>query len=499
MVFLKRLTIPAGLLGICLLFFLLRFPSLFEPYWYGDEGIYFTVGKALSAGRDLYTAIWDNKPPLLYWLYMAFPDLFSIRLVSLLFGLAAVIAFSFLAGKFFTNTRVVFITTLLFSIFFGLPTIEGNIANAENFMLFPIITGVLLFMHGTFPGTKEHGVSHLPWLRGKHTLFLSGLLLGIAFLFKTVAIFDFLALLTFSFFIVSAKTSGWKTRFNHLYQATHRFIGGFFLPLAVVCLLFLIQGVLPEFLNTIFLDNVSYVGVKNELLIPHGLLLMKAALLILSVSLVYFFRNRFHRKTIFILLWLIFSLFNTYFSQRPYSHYQLVLLPSLVLGFGLFLTLTDIKQKLLLGAFVIGIVFLLHHEFPHWNARKTTAYYKNFYALLSRQQSLTRYQEFFDRNTPQDYQVADYLSLHTKPDEEVFIWGNSAQVYYLSGTLPTGRYAVAYHIISPAAIEETEKAIKQKAPRFLVIMPTAEPLPFTISQYTYKLTVGDTTIYERLN
>ena len=45
---------------------LLRIPSWFEPYWYGDEGIYLTIGQALRKGVILYSQIHDNKPPLLY-------------------------------------------------------------------------------------------------------------------------------------------------------------------------------------------------------------------------------------------------------------------------------------------------------------------------------------------------------------------------------------------------------------------------------------------------
>src|SRR3989304_5450298 len=54
------------LLVVLLLVTLMRVPTLFEPYWYGDEGIYLTIGKAVSVGRELYKDIHDNKPPLLY-------------------------------------------------------------------------------------------------------------------------------------------------------------------------------------------------------------------------------------------------------------------------------------------------------------------------------------------------------------------------------------------------------------------------------------------------
>ena len=46
---------------------LLRVPSLFEPYWYGDEGIYLTVGRSLRHGLALYRDVHDNKPPCYIW------------------------------------------------------------------------------------------------------------------------------------------------------------------------------------------------------------------------------------------------------------------------------------------------------------------------------------------------------------------------------------------------------------------------------------------------
>jgi len=170
-------------------FFLLRLPSLFEPYWYGDEGIYQVLGIAMNQHRLLYRDIWDNKPPLLYFVYSIFgSDQFWVRLFSLLVGLLTVIAFYFLVRKLFEKERIVWITTALFTLLFGLPLLEGNIANAENFMLLPIITAGFLVLKST--ETK------IP--NAKYKLLLTaGFLLGVAFLFKIVAVFDFGALLVF--------------------------------------------------------------------------------------------------------------------------------------------------------------------------------------------------------------------------------------------------------------------------------------------------------------
>src|SRR6266404_3963791 len=158
------------LLTISFIFFLLRFPSLFEPNWYGDEGIYQVLGLGMNAGRLLYRDIFDNKPPLLYFFYsLVSSDFFSIRLLSLIFGVLALLAFYFLSKKLFQEKKARLIATSFFAILFGLPLIEGNIANAENFMLFPNILSAIFILK-----TTENISENLK----KRYLVIAGLILG---------------------------------------------------------------------------------------------------------------------------------------------------------------------------------------------------------------------------------------------------------------------------------------------------------------------------------
>ena len=128
------------LLIIAFLFVLLRIPSLVEPNWYKDEGIYQIVGREIASGKILYKDIWDNKPPFLYLIYSVFDgNLFSVKLASLFSGLFSLFAFYALTGKIFTKNFSRYLSTLLYGFLFATPFLEGNIANAENFMLLPII------------------------------------------------------------------------------------------------------------------------------------------------------------------------------------------------------------------------------------------------------------------------------------------------------------------------------------------------------------------------
>ena len=318
------------LIIISFVFFLLRLPSLLEPHWYGDEGIYQAIGMSINNGSLLYKDIWDNKPPFLYLLYAIFrSDQFTVRFVSLIFGLLSVIVFFFLSKKLFSgppgSTKVHFLTTTIFALLFGLPIVEGNIANAENFMLLPIlITALLIFSMSS----------------RKFKLFLAGILVSLAFLFKIVAVFDFLAFLTFFFilnlplkFNVSLKKE--KKFLVTFAQKAAPYIFGFLIPIFIVILFFLINGAIADLFKATFSSNVGYVGWKNKLIIPQGLLIVKSILLLTSIVFIAKKRELLDKKLIFILLWFVFSLFNAFFSERPYTHYLLVLIPSfsLMLGF----------------------------------------------------------------------------------------------------------------------------------------------------------------------
>ena len=133
------------------LFFLLRLPSLFEPYWYGDEGVYLSLGQGINHGLTLFSQIHDNKPPLLYY-FAALPSslpvgwqVFGFRLLLLLWMILTVYVFYLLSQKFLSKS-LSRVSVLVFILLSSIPLIEGNIANAEIFMLLPTLAAFLLFI-----------------------------------------------------------------------------------------------------------------------------------------------------------------------------------------------------------------------------------------------------------------------------------------------------------------------------------------------------------------
>jgi len=475
-----------------LVFFLLRFPSLFEPDWYGDEGIYQTLGIAIRAGRLLYRDIFDNKPPLLYLLYsFVDSDQFMIRLLSLIFGLLSVIVFFYLCKRLLENAKASYIATLIFAILFGLPLIEGNIANAENFMLLLNISAGYLILKSLDTNSE---------IRNHKSIILisAGLVLGLSFLFKIVAVFDFAAFAGFLFFANYSKKILDIFKIENLVTEIKNlapFIIGFLMPIILTAIYFIFTHAFKEFLTATLFSNVGYVGSGNKLIIPQGFLIFKL-LLLGSFSLFIFWKRKAYGLSFaFISLWLGFSVFNAYFSQRPYTHYVLVLLPALCLTIGLFILNRNFSK--LAGVLMLSTFIAVLLSFNFYT--KTIFYYQNFAAFMLGQKSVMAYEGFFDGSTPRDYEIANFINLYAKTSDNLFLWGNNAQVYKMTNKLPPGKYAAAYHITSyKDGLSNTKTGLEINKPKFIIVMPNVAAYPFSLAGYDRKINIEGVDIYEKL-
>src|SRR3990167_8511740 len=142
------------LASILFLTFILRFPSLFEPFWYGDEGIFAAVGRNLNLGGTLYQTAWDNKPPMIYLTYAAIfkffgVSMFWLRLVTAAFVLSTATAIYEIARQILGKNRALF-SVFIFGILTSLRLIEGNLALTEIFMILPITLAMLFAIKRNF-------------------------------------------------------------------------------------------------------------------------------------------------------------------------------------------------------------------------------------------------------------------------------------------------------------------------------------------------------------
>lgn len=456
-----RLTLLTGIL----IFTLLRLPSFFEPYWYGDEGVYQVIGMGLREGRTMYTEVWDNKPPLLFLLYAAFDgNQFLARLASAVAGALSIGIFSRLASRLLSQTPAI-ISFWTYVLLLALPLLEGNIANTENFMIFPIVTGMYLFVVSRTQRTQP--------------LFFSGVLLSLAFLFKVVAIFDIATVCLMILF--SGRIKGFVP-----------FIIGTLLPIGAVTIVLWSQQLLHPFLGALLLDNANYTAWKNTFIIPNGILYLKTLILAGFLTFIYLRRKSYSFIVMFMHVWLIMSMYNVLFSGRDYAHYLILLIPAFCLFLGYSIRPTRRFRSLLPVLFLcIGITWYFSLYL------NISGYYANAISHMLNKKSSAEYQSFFDLSVVRDYSIASYIHANASSTDTVFLWGNNPQLYALMQKLPPGRFSTAYHIVhSQDTIEETKRALEKTKPTFIIFLPVYEKLPFGLDHYEPKAYIHNAIIYK---
>ena len=112
---------------------------------------------------------------------------------------------------------------------------------------------------------------------------------------------------------------------------------------------------------------------------------------------------------------------------------------------------------------------------------------------------MASYQAFFDKRTPIDYEIARFIRPKLSIGDTIFIWGNNAQLYQLVNVVAPTKYVVAYHISNyKDGLTATQENIEINKPKFIVIMPNANPFPFFPINYSKKIEINKTGIYERI-
>lgn len=436
----------------------LRIPSLFEPYWYGDEGIYLTLGTAVRHGSLLYRDIFDHKTPAIYLVAALAGSLFWFKMVLLWWHLVSVSLFWRLCARLFEGLRLrlTVVATSVFVLLTTLPLLEGNVVNSELFMLTPTLAAFILVWDG---------------MRKKHAdyprFLLAGLCLSTAFLFKVPAIFDSLALGTF------LLISGFMDR-SFLLRTRQGFLMvlGFLMPVLASVLYFWSQGALNYYFAAAGITNLDYIsrwGIGGGSLagfLPEGLS-ARAIFLGGFLVLLFFLRRRLPKHLFLILLWFAFSLFAALLSARPYPHYLVQITPALSVMLAVFLVGRARERFWPIPVLVFLGFVLVFYKFQYY---PVVSYYRNFFEFINREKTKLEYFDYFDRRTNRTYKLASLLVDRTAPSDPVFIWGTAPELYALSRRVPPGRYTTSFHIVDFSGQEETMRALAARNPKYIIML-----------------------------
>jgi hypothetical protein len=479
---------PFWLFVILVIVFVVRIPSLFEPYSYGDEMIYLTLGNGVRENMTLYKDLHDNKPPLLYLTAAAAGNLFWFRAILLIWSLVTIYIFWKFSDRVFKKNKLgTLLSTFIFSALTTLPFLEGNISNSEMFMLGPTILAFYILLYKK-PDTFN--------------IFLAGLMLSVATLFKVPASFDLPAILLFWVFFVKNKPKS----FSSLLKRTSILLCGFLLPIAISMIWYYFKGAFGQYLIAAFLQNIGYLSnwrsgdVQESFLARNAPLLARVFIVLIFTAILYFKRNKLDKIFTFICLWLLMSSFAVTLSERPYPHYLIQLVPGVSLMFAYLFSSPKMEQ--VYAIFPLTLVFLIPVYYNFWYY-KSAPYFVNFYKFVKSDLSKDQYFAYFDKNANRNYKIAQEIVNSTKKTDHVFVWGDNATIYALSKRLPPIKYVADYHIDDFYTKEEVVENFQVSPPKMIVVLPEGKEFQglssFISSNYFQFKEIDGVLLYLKIN
>lgn len=468
--------VPWWLALVLLAIVVLRIPTFFEPYWYGDEAIYLTIGNALNTGARLYAEIVDHKTPLIYYLARV-PDQASFKILLLGWMLTSTVAFAKSARFFFRSEKAAAVATALFAVLTTLPWFEGNIPNGELFVMGFVLVALHALTHTSFIRAFFHETTHTASSRDWVWIYSAGISLGLAILTKVPAVFDAASIgILFILPLLTLRKNVLAGIFLSFKRLSVLGIG-VATPILLSVVYFILIGAGQDYLTYGLLYNFHYTGTwilsfNSAILAFLYTFTGKALVVVTGFAAVMALRNKLPKAVQFFTLWALCALFASLLSNRPYPHYFLQVVPPLS-----FLVAASIeywfaeKTARISTLMSSGVILFLCYGVLTTLAvglYPTTPYYKHFWKLVTKQQSYTDYRNAFNYLMDNNYAAAKYLA--GSKDKKLFIWGTNPTLYALTKKQPVGAFTVSFHIKDLQLYTETMDAVSAYRPEFIVVM-----------------------------
>lgn len=457
----SKIDTPLWLEGFFAFLFLLRVPSFFEPYYYGDEMIYLTLGEGIRQNIPLYLGLHDNKPPLLYLTAAIAGNLFFFKVILAFWSLITVYIFWKLVNFIFPKkTSLHKISTIIFGLLTTLPLLEGNTVNAELFMIGPIILAFFILL------SKKNNFKNV---------FFSGTLISIAALFKIPAAFDILGIIVF--WAIFLKKSNFKEFIKKIIYLSF----GFMVPIGLTFIWYYFAGSLKEYFIAAYLQNFGYVSswrpsdLAEPFLTKNAPLLIRAGIMFLGFTTLFLSKKKLSRNFIFASAWLLSTLFAVTLSERPYPHYFVQSIAPVSILLGMLITLKTVEQSLVIIPLTLAFFVPFYYKFWYY---PTSTYYQRFINFATKRITKDEYFDKFSPNVTMNYKIADFLIRSSDKNDKVFVWGNDAPaIYSLSRRLPPTKYVADYHFLDFSNKDYVLDTLSTFKPKFIIITNNSFSFP----------------------
>jgi hypothetical protein len=405
-------------LGIILLTVAIRLPSLLHPRPIDSEAMYSVVANEIVDGGRPYADAVERKPPLLFWTYAAVFRIAgkfnwkALHVVALVWTLCAMAGLYAIGNELFdSNTGL--IAALFYSVFQPWWTWKNLSFDGEMLMNLPIIWAwTIAFRRSASPVRPE--------------LFPAGALLGAAFLLKQPAAIAAVPLGIY-LLLPSYRVSRNLTPTNSIIQATMLTLG-FFVALGSVAIILWKQDILHDaFYWTIADHDVPHVfwqkGMVNTLTFVAACLPLVIGAILACRDKDEIWGGKTAERTALLGL-LAVSAIGAAAGARFYPHYYVQLIPPLAL----------------LAAPYYAPLWSRRMQPPQWFLRPGVTYL--WLALTIFAFSIRHWAGLAPRRVPSE--AGRYLFSHSSPDDRIFVWGQSPEIYLDAHRRPACRYITTF-------------------------------------------------------
>jgi hypothetical protein len=432
-----------------------------------DEGEFAYMGQLMLQGIPPYLLAYNMKFPGIYAAYALVMAIFGQTIAGIHLGLMVVNAMAvvllFLLTRRLFDDLAGLVAAASYALLSLSPSVLGTSAHATQFIVPPMLGGTILLLRALDSG--RYG-----------TLFLSGLLFGLAFIMKQHAVF---------FMIFALLYFLWSTFRAQPLDLKRLAIGGILLTLAsatpfiVACVALYAAGVFSKFWFWTFTYGSQYVSefslsdaVQNFMIFaPRAIKPWEWVWAIAGIGLTALFWNRGARsKWSFLTGMALFSFLTICPGFYFRNHYFVTILPTVALLAGVATSATMqflSKRKLI---FVVKILPVL----------VMTA------SLIG---PVIRLSDFFFQATPvqacrmmyganpfpESLEIAEYIKNHSTKDDKIAVLGSEPQIYFYANRKSATGYIYVYGLMEPQNYANDMQAemireIEEARPKYAVIV-----------------------------
>ncbi|MBD2208387.1 glycosyltransferase family 39 protein [Nostoc linckia FACHB-104] len=416
---------PYTALSICLLFssplFFLRGIGIF------DDSVFLKIGELIVDGLVPYRDVFDNKPPGIYYLAAVIAAISNNHwLAPRLFLFVFAALFGIWVIKYTRNywgDLAAYLVAWIFGLSYTIT--QGYSFHTDQFCAFFGFAAVVAI-------SSKHSQARYSW-------FLAGLSIGVAFLFKQVAVIYLVAILCF--FIT--KFIGGKIYFNKIINNYILLVTGFAIPQLVTFYIILLYEIFPDFYDAVFISTLPFAEqsiniadvIKLWVKIP-AVWLNILCFLILMINKKILHRTKNLANVSDLLLIVVVGCLSLIPSlkQSSNTHYIGSSLVFLSISAAVILSSLLLYLKKQLSLLKIRIIFILIFSI-----------FLAYLLAIIWGGNLMISQQRLGYDLAQMYEIQSKLNLYLTPEEPILaLSDNAPRIYYMSGRKPQIKYIYYY-------------------------------------------------------